>query len=140
MARFSLRRLLGVVTAACLLLAACKFIISSGLKNDARVGCVLAMLAVVMPAVFGVGVAATSGYSRAAMIGGLVPSLVAAIFFAVSLNGSYQGWSVQDVKSFEPVIGRMIYYRHSLLLFWSLVPIGVVAGIAAHWFLGPKND
>lgn len=133
--RFSLRSLLGVVAVVSVMLAV--YELTAG-PYYAAGGCALATLAVLIPAMLAAGVATTSGYRRAAMIGGLVPSLLAASFFVAGLaisNGQTMG---HEWTWFWPVIARMVYYKHALLLLWSLVPVCLLAGIVAHWLL--RND
>lgn len=134
--RFSIRRLLGLITAACILLAAYKLVAGT---NYAASGCVLALLAALIPAVLTVGVAGTSGYSRAALIAGLAPALLAAGVFVAGLIRGYGNYiGGHDLVSFWPVVAQMVYFKWALALLWFLVPICMVGGVAAHWFL--RND
>lgn len=133
--KFSLRRLLGFITAVCLLLAVYQCAVSAERKKQFKVyGCLLALVSAALPAVLAAGVAGTTGYSRAAMIGGLVPALLAAVVFALALANS------QSITT-DPwlVITQTFYCRHRLVLLWSLVPICGAGGIVAHWFLAPSR-
>lgn len=135
--QFSIRHMLGLLTLASIAGGANQLINDSKLGSSPTVGCVLAVLTIGAPALLAVAAADARGYWRAVLIGGLVPALAAATFFCVALHGSYDGYRVVDFKSFEMVIGRMIYYRHALALIWAVIPVGGIVGLFVHWFSGP---